>query len=476
MFRLVFYPVLENSLLSAALLIVFGAVIVFLVPRGERLGARGRRVLVVLRMLAFFLLSVAMLRPTIIYTETRRLAASVHLVLDRSESMSIADEAGGKSRYATATEALREAAPVLETMRHAGLDVAVFAFDKTLTPLGIDDRGEITGIAKKPTGPETAIGYALEQILLRSGGKRILGTILLTDGTQRSLPPRDVLPQEAASRYRDAASPIFPVRLGLGGTGDTQDVAVSDLQANDRVFVKNDFLVSASVRVAGYRNRPIPVRLLFEDADGRMQQVATKEILVREEGQHIRVDFSCTPPKTGLFKYTVDVPTQPKELISTNNAMSGFVRVVEGGLNVLYLQGEKRFEHGFIQRALDASADIHVKYLRIPIEEARLQARSLKRETEDVLSDLTGSRVSLVDPYFLPGAYTVYILDDIDSKAFKNEELDALARLVADGAGLIMIGGFHAFGGGGYGETALAAAAPVVMNPLDRQPLDGPPR
>ena len=50
----------------------------------------------------------------------------------------------------------------------------------------------------------------------------------------------------------------------------------------------------------------------------------------------------------------------------------------------------------------------------------------------------------------------VYILGDIDSAAFRPEELKQLADVVSNGAGLVMLGGFHSFGPGGYDRTALA--------------------
>ena len=49
-----------------------------------------------------------------------------------------------------------------------------------------------------------------------------------------------------------------------------------------------------------------------------------------------------------------------------------------------------------------------------------------------------------------------------------------LAEAVNHGAGLIMLGGFHSFGPGGYGETPLADVLPVVMDRLERQSFDEP--
>src|SRR5690606_26923665 len=73
-----------------------------------------------------------------------------------------------------------------------------------------------------------------------------------------------------------------------------------------------------------------------------------------------------------------------------------------------------------------------------------------------------------------PGKYDVYLLDDLDASAFKPEELESLKLAVDRGAGLMMIGGVHSFGPGGYADTPLAAILPVQMNRLERQRFDEP--
>ena len=67
------------------------------------------------------------------------------------------------------------------------------------------------------------------------------------------------------------------------------------------------------------------------------------------------------------------------------------------------------------------------------------------------------------------GKYDVYILGDVDSSAFRPDELATLAQSVREGAGLLMLGGFHSFGPGGYYATPLADLLPIEMTSLERQ-------
>lgn len=471
MFRFSFYPVFGSYGFVLALTILFAFVLLAVRPGGDRLTERGRRCLLLLRIVSLLLFCFALLRPTLVYTKTERLASTLNILLDQSESMSRPDELGGNTRFQIAKESLLSSQPQLRKLQQDS-EVDCYVFDASLQPVTVSD-GLLNDLPAEPKGKETAIGAVLDAIRERSSGKRVLGTVLLTDGNQRARPPRDVLPHDAAVRLRDAGMPLYAVRLGqAGGTTDVQDISVNDLQANDRVFVRNNLQISGSIRITGYRNQPIPVQLLFEDERGRMRVVDEQTVRCTEEGQIVSYRFSYAPMETGYFKYTVLVPPQPKELIDTNNQQSNFVRVIDGGLNVLYLQGERQQDQRFLRQSLDASADIQVVYR--PLRVGRIKAVSEGFQTfQQRLERFTEERPSWLEE-FQPDKYNVYMLGDLDAKAFKPEELQALAQRVREGSGLIMLGGFHAFGAGGYADTPLADVCPVELRSVERQSLDGP--
>ncbi|MDR2440809.1 MAG: VWA domain-containing protein [Planctomycetaceae bacterium] len=473
MFRLSFYPLFGSYWIILFFALVIGILLLSVRPTGERVPHHGQLCLMVLRFIAFLLLLFGMFRPTLIYTKSLPLASTLPILLDQSESMSRPDELGGNTRFQIAKDALLHAAPQLKHLQSQA-EINVYAFDASPTPLEIHNNGLISNLPELPKGKETALGAVLDTIRQNVSGKRVLGIILLSDGTQRTRPPRDLLPQEAAIRLRDSGIALYTIPLGQAtGTPDAQDIAVNNIQANDRVFVKNEFLISGSLRVAGYKNQPIPVQLLFEDETGIMQHVAEIKVQNREDGQIIPFRFSYIPPKAGYFKYTVFVPPQEKELIETNNQQSSFVRVIDGGLTVLFIQGERNYEQGPLMRSLNASADIRVDYRAIRV--GKISVSGAKNEPFQMrLERFTRERPAWVNDVFKAGEYHVYILDDLDAKAFKPEELQALADRVREGAGLIMLGGFHAFAAGGYAETPLADISPVELRNVDRQPLDAP--
>ncbi len=308
----------------------------------------------------------------------------------------------------------------------------------------------------EPTGDQTAIGAALDDVLRREreASKRLLGVILLSDGAQRAYAPHDLAPQMPARRLADRGAPLFALSFGQGrGLGQVRDVAVKDLIVNPTVYVKNELSVEANVRVDGLVNQDIPLQLLFEGPGGKMQTVATQELHPAKDGASLGVEMSYVPTVPGEYKLTVRAEKQPGEVVTTNNELSTFVTVLKGGLNVLYIEGALRVEQKFLRRSLDASADIKVDYVRLTAPDKQ------KPRTLDLV------------PLFARGKYDVYILGDIDHTWFRDGELAALANVVHQGAGLCMLGGLHTFAPGGYFEVPpLAELLPIVMNEFDRQP------
>jgi hypothetical protein len=398
-----------------------------------------------------------MLRPTLVYTQTTKDKATLIVLADQSRSLSVRDGLNGKSRWELLRSTLDDAAPALRDLARE-FEVKAYAFDAQTHPAEVT-KGRLR-LPESPEGRETAIGAALADVLRQEAGKRLLGVVLLSDGAQRAVAPRDLPAQSAAAQLKHQGDRLFTVVFGQSrGLGAAQDVAITELIVSDDVFVKNELTVVGQVRIDGFVNRDVPVRMLFETSPGKMEIVAQQNVRATTDGQLVPVRFTYVPETDGEFKVTLEAAPQPGELVTTNNELSNFVNVLKGGLNVLYVEGSFRVEQKFIRRSLDASRDIKVDYVR-------LDPRHPETRPGD-LADL-----------FRPGKYSVYIFGDVDSSAFGKDEtpLKNLAEAVSRGAGLIMLGGFHSFGPGGYYNTPLADVLPVVMDRLERQNFGDPVR
>ncbi len=79
--------------------VLLGLVLLALAPDRSRLSARGRLVLVLLRLAAFLALVFCLLRPSIVASSRTRQQATLLLLADGSESMTVADGPNGQSRW-----------------------------------------------------------------------------------------------------------------------------------------------------------------------------------------------------------------------------------------------------------------------------------------------------------------------------------------------------------------------------------------
>lgn len=456
MVQLYFYPVGGESYLVVALVAIALLGLLLISPGASRANRGRRRVLAALRGAAVLTVLFAMLRPTLVYTTETPLAASIVMLLDMTRSMTIPDEVNGQTRYEAMERALDDSQDTLKSLSQR-YDLKAYGFDRNVRPLDVKN-GKVV-LPASPEGEETAIGQSLDTVLRQVAGERLLGVFLLSDGAQRALPPADLLPQQAANQMRSRGDSIWTMRFGQSiGLGQARDLAVKELMANEQVFVNNELTVRGRVRVDGFSNKPVPVRLLYEKAPEKLEVVSIEEVTAKKDGEEVPFEFHYVPEQPGEHKLTVEVVEQPGELVTTNNRVSTFVNVLKGGLRVLFLdQFPPRAEQKFLRRALDASRDIHVDTFLIDAQ---------RKETRP---DDLGKR-------FKPGEYDVYILGDLDRTSFEERELDDLAEAVSRGAGLIMLGGFHSFGPGGYAESPLAEVLPVVTNRQNRQSFDSPPR
>ncbi len=452
MFRLSLYPIADSFSLVIVAAVALVALLAFTPGQGGEV-RWPRRALISLRFAAILLVVLLMLRPTLIYTETKKQPATFVTLVDQSRSMTAPDEVGGKTRWDILRKTAYSAADDLNRLA-ADFEIKAYGFDSQTHELKIDG-GRIV-VPSEPTGEQTAIGAALDDVLRAEAGKRLLGVLLLSDGAQRALAPRDAAPQTAAARLKRLGVPLFAVPFGQSrGLGQAQDVAVEDLLANSSVFVKNELTVSAQIRANGFVNRDLPVRLLFETSPGKMDVVGETTVRPTADGQMIPVQFDYVPQTPGECKLVVEAVPQTGELATTNNQLTTFVNVTSGGLNVLYVEGALRAEQKFIRRSLDSSPDIGVDYVRLDPRDSGARPGDFSERLE-------------------PGKYDVYILGDVDASVFEKGELSKLAETINRGAGMIALGGFHSFGPGGYASTPLARVFPVGMDKLERQKNDEP--
>jgi len=444
----------------AAITAALAAVLLAVGPDRSRVSPGRRLVLVFVRLAAFLALVACMTRPTIVATKKARQPGTVLVVVDDSESMTVADGLNGQTRWQELVAALAAARPAAQAIAaETSLDVSLWRFGRearAVPPVG-DDPFPVAEWEPGPGTGETAIGAALDDCVRAIAGKSVAGVIVMSDGAQHAYPPRDQPPQGVARRLGDAGIPLWSVTFGQQrGAGQGRDAAVSNLAVSETVYLGNSVEVAGRVRLEGLGDRDVTVRLMVEGTTGRMEEAARRVVRGGRESVEEPVRLAWTPQALGERKVALVIEPQEGETVTSNNELSTFVEVADGGLRVLYLEGALRVEQRFLRRVLAASPDIQVDFRWIDSTHRDRWPIDLGRafETE----------------------YDVFLVGDLDAAAMRPQDLEKMLERVRSGAGIGLLGGFHSFEAGGWASSTLGPLMPFMADRLARQPFEEPVR
>ncbi|HEX3602386.1 MAG TPA: hypothetical protein VHU84_19685, partial [Lacipirellulaceae bacterium] len=468
-FELRLQPVISLPIVLGVTAVLLG--LLFVRPQHVQLLKRQWAALIGLRLAVVLLLFFALLRPSFVYTKSEPVPASLVLLVDSSRSMQVADSLGDKSRWDAATRLLDSAQKDIAKLG-AKWNVTAYQFDNETKKVDVQD-GKLS-LDATPNGDESAIGAAITDALDHETSKHVLATLLLSDGAQRATPPRDMPPQIAVRRMAAENIPLYTFTFGKSGSSERADLSVSDLVTNETIFTETPTEVRARLTAEGYANQRVKVQLLWETAKG-MEAVDTQQVETGIEGGATPLLLHYTPRKPGEYKVTVRVEPREGELITTNNEASTFVTVRPGGINVLYMVGTQRPgggpgpEQRFVRAALAQSPDIVVarRLINYLPPEADITDLVGHGGAETASGRAAGPRGSMPAP-------DVVIVDNVDVNGLNPASWKVIAERVQKGMGLMMTGGYHSFGPGGYRGSPLADVLPIEIGPAQRQAFNEP--
>ncbi len=437
-----------NSFPLVAVLTLGLAALLLLGPSFRKISIRRRLVLTGLRFAVLLLLLVGMLRPTLVSTSRQPQSGVVVILFDQSRSMQLPGASGSNTRWQAQRAALKAIEGDLQALSDR-LQVRLYAYDQQLHPIEFGSGG--IAFPAGPIGDQTDLGSTLHEAVQRELGQRVVGIIVLGDGSQTAFSPQ-IEVQQTAREIARMQYPLYSVAFGpVGNSAQARDVVLENLPEQYTVFVKNELNVKGSLRVRGYVNQAIPVSLIVEDPSGNKRTLGPQQVTAREDGEQIPVATMFTPERPGQYKVTLRAAKQPGELVTRNNELSAFVTVLEGGLRVLYLYGDLLGEQRLLRRSLDASADIQLQDVYVN------PARS--------------GRDAVIMAALRSADFDVILIENIDAAVLGDPSNEALQKLVEQGKGLMMLGGFNSFGPGGYQKTSLADVLPITMGRFERQDL-----
>ncbi len=435
-----FNIVLEKGFsLGFALLVTVGAVglvSVFYYFAFGKLRAIQWQTLLLLRIVAILLVVLLLFRPVFSYQKELEEKRALVVLLDRSQSMSIADNAAGATRFNQARELVQRWCDRLQEQ----FNLRLIEFAERANPL--DDASQLAALI--PDGKATSISRALRAASKAAPRGDIEAVILISDGVHNSAGK----PVEEAGRMGVI---VHTVGVGASLKSDVsyRDIQVTGMDCAERLLLNNVAKVKASVEGVGLPGRVIKVLLEEDDKQIGEQELTLDEI----EGSQV-VEFEFRPTVKGRHVYTVRVPPAPEEKIEENNKRSTVALVVEPGMRVLYIEGTMRAEIGaLVGRFLSKDPDLEF----CALWQTKQNVFAMRSNIDKLGLDSIPSDAATIN------TFDVFIIGDLDSSYFRPQQQELILERVRNGAGLLMIGGYHSLGPGGYAGTPLGEALPVAL-------------
>ncbi len=395
-------------------------------------GVRG--LLVLIRLTAVALLVFALWRPAAESEETLQRKGRLVLLIDSSRSMSIGDETLGPSN-APVSRLARAAAVFSENSRlwlqvAGAYDVAPHSFARHLDPLPVaagDLSAEpLTGV--EAAGEVTALGEAL--LKGASGLPPPRAVLVISDGLSNS----GVDPLTAVSSI---GAPVYCISVGGAEPSEsTRDIAATGIFAPAQGFKDSEMTVLGEFNLTGLAGRDVKVTFY---ADGR--EVDSREIRADKGEEIAEARFTYKPERTGPVRLEVRAEPLADEIVPVNNAAATFTDVKEGGIKILHVEGDFRWEAKFIRLALEDMRDAEVRFLIPRVGEP------------DELSAALGED------------WDVLVLGSAPAALFPAQSLSRVVEAVSDDRkGLVFLGGPRAFALGAWDKTAVAALCPFEFS------------
>ncbi|MBT7099006.1 hypothetical protein HN937_16630, partial [Candidatus Poribacteria bacterium] len=332
------------------------AVVAYLTVR-SRLAGRDFGLLVATRAAALLLLWFALLEPTRVFTREVRIPAQVALLLDRSQSMAIEDEAttaGPVSRWDAARVAMSTVAAQLGDR----FQVREYVFDAEARP-------PQPNAADTPDGHATDVGGAIATAIRDARGAPLSGVVVFSDGAQNV---------GASGVPAEYSAPVFTVGVGKPDAGT--DLVVSSLDIGETLLAGETARVKATVVVRGYDGRQFTVALTkgAELVDAAQVQAAGDE--------HVEeLEFEITPEVAGSYRYAVEMSPLADELTASNNRAGRSVQVLPSRTRVLLAWGGPSHEFAFLRRALRRVPSVDLTIAMPAMPDVRRDAQSAASRT-----------------------------------------------------------------------------------------------
>jgi len=403
------------------------------------------------------------------------------VVLDDSQSMSLADEYESAGEQALAQQLVRQmgweeatrfnlAKSLLVGTSHAWLTRLSERYRVKLFLIGADARQQTAEspeqlaadlVDRTPKQDGSRLGDSLQQILQTQRGRPTAAVVLLTDGATTAGLTLPAFAEQA--RLRDV--PLLVV--GLGDANPPRDVLVRDLVTDDIVFVDDLVRFDFKIEARGFARREARVQLRRRNDENVVDE---RSIRLPADDVSIEVQLADRPSAEGDIEYVVEVLPLNGETNVENNRLTRRIDVRDAAIRVLLVQAYPNYEFRALKKLLQRA----VKPGGVGTEKAIKLTTVLQQGDLEYARQDSSARVGFPVSRDELAEYDVLIFGDVDPVYLGAAELENIAHFVRDqGGGVIFIAGPQ-FTPHAYRDSPLAELFPFPASRVERPPAGEP--
>lgn len=451
---------LPGLLIAVLLVALFVATIWAYRSIRGRTGRGFRGILIFFRAVVLCLLAFCLLKPFLTIYQTSPDDSYLLVMVDQSKSMQVTDSTDAVTRLHRANELLfGEENGLLEKL-NAKFKVRLFAFDTTAKRIPSEP-------LKNADGESTDIPQAVNEALDDLQGIPLSGAVLLTDGADRS----GVDIAKFAMQIREQKLPIHTVGIGSETGNPDLEIVKVDIPRT----AEEDFPVEmwVTLKRKGFKGKKVNVQLTN---DGQI--LKTESVDMDKDPSWIgqfrgtddpsdtkteRMLLKFTPRQAGTQRFEVHAELGEVEAVPQNNMKTFLLKVAPTKrVKVLFVDGEPRYELGFIKRSLKNDPNIQVtdRFLTSITTGKRFYGGTRAEAAHD-FNFYPEQKEMLFD-------FDAIILGNVDASQFTRAQLENTLEFVRTrGGGLLMLGGSNSLGNHELSEsfinTPIAKCLPVEL-------------
>jgi hypothetical protein len=433
--------------LTILFLIVMGACAVFLYLRERGEAKVATRVFLAVIRTALFGLVIFMMYGWMWHRHKTDLPDIV-IAIDDSDSMSISDhyeDAALTSRIVAELDQLglseqsrlelakavllRDDAKLIKLLDDR-YHVRIFQIGSVVRPVSFQEENLSDQIRSiQAIGNSSRLGTNLRDIIEAQRGRPTAAIIILTDGITtegKSL-------GEVAEHARRKAIPLH--LIGLGNDQPPKDLRVTDLLADESIYVGDLLHLDFKVVGAGVDGKKVTVRLREKD---KSIILAEKEVTLGKDGAPKQVRLAYRPVKKGDYDFVVEVEPHKGEANVENNVKVAHVDVRDETIRVLLVQEYPSYEFRYLKELLRRGIKA-----RLPGADRAVELTTVLQEA-DVRSSQQDESAMRVFPVKREELfqYDVIIMGDVNPTFLSESTQENIAAFVKErGGGMVFLSG-----------------------------------